>query len=331
MKISIIQKQSNRSLSKKPNLYFAPPLKIRNKIFFSFWKYTLAVMMICYLYSCEKGNPIHPEQERIAMSGGKIFTEMTPEEKQVYVESLNFREGESNYIKTWIDSSAHAPGVRQNRLALRSSYNCGINVELSIYGPADTARVTVYEANTSTVVHGPVLMVDNDDFNMTISGAEYYDFKIEPIDNPTGSTMGNLIVDPDWGGKTIYSFSGPGIDFNEDFHFECPAPEPDGTCYAEVAIEKYAGDADSYQIEFDDGTTKSYVTVSGVWNDFEPIEIDEQMTYDIKITPQPPSAVYEDYRFNILRPDQISHFYYMYHLGNTTGNINDINYLECPY
>jgi len=266
------------------------------------------------------------------MSGGKIFTEMTPEEKQVYVESLNFREGESNYIKTWIDSSAHAPGVRQNRLALRSSYNCGINVELSIYGPADTARVTVYEANTSTVVHGPVLMVDNDDFNMTINGARDYDFELEPIDNPTSSTGGSLTIDPDWGSKSIYFFHGPGIELYEDYHFECPAPSPDGKCDAEVAIEKYGGDATSYYVEFDDGSPNPPgVTVSGVWNDFKSIEIDETKTYDIIITPQPPSVVYEDYRVYIVRPDQISHFYYMFHLGNTTGNINDFNYLECPY
>lgn len=268
------------------------------------------------------------------MSGGKIFTEMTQEEKQAYVESLNFREGESNYIMTWVDSSVRKPIDRQNRITVRSSYNCGINVELLIRGPADTARVTVYEANTSTILYGPVLMVDNDDFNMTINGAEYYDFELEPIDNPTSSTRGNLVVDPDWGGKTIYSFSGPGTNLYQDFQFECPAPSPDGKCDAEVAITKYGGDATKYIVTFDDGTggPHPFVEVSGVWNDFEPIEIDETKTYDIKIEAVGSgSGVYEDYRFNIVRPDQISHFYYMYHLGNTTGNINDINYLECPY
>lgn len=289
--------------------------------------------MVCImLLSCEEENPIQTKQNNMIELEGKDFTEMTQEEKQAYVESLNFREGESNYIMTWVDSTAHLPTSRHKRLTLRSAYNCGINVELLIDGPADTARVTVYEANTTTVVHGPVLMVDNDDFNMTINGSEYYDFELVPIDNPTSSTMGNLIVDPDWGGKTVYFFSGPGTNLYQDYQFECPAPSPDGKCDAEVAIEKYGGDAMAYDVEFDDGATQNTVRVSGIWNDFKSIEIDETKTYDITITPVGSgSGVYEDYRVNIVRPDQISHFYYMYHPGNTTGNVNDINYLECPY
>ncbi len=312
--------------------YSAPP-KVVHRISRKLWKYGLPVILISMLwYSCDEETPLHPEQDSITVLAGKDFSEMTQEEKQAYVQSLNFGEGESNYLRTWVDSTAHSPTSRQKRITVRSPYNCGINVELSIYGPADTARVIVYEANTATVVHGPVLMVDNDDFNMTISGAKDYDFTVEPIDNPTFSTGGSLTIDPDWGGKSLYFFHGAGVELFEDFHFECPAPNPDGKCDAEVAIEKYGGNATSYDVEFDDGVAPPRtINVSGVWNDFKSIEIDKTMTYDITITPvNSGSGVYEDYRFNIVRPDQISHFYYMYHEGGTEGYVNDISYFDCP-
>ncbi len=257
---------------------------------------------------------------------------MTPSEKRAYVKTLNFQEGESNYIKTWVDSSYDAPPTDQKRIKLRSSYSCGINVKLYIHGPADTARVTVYKANTSTIVHGPVLMTGYDDFDMTIDGDTDYDFKLEPIDNPSSSTSGNFIVDPDWGSKTVYYFSGAGPHLFEDFNFECPTPSPDGTSEAAVAIDKYSGSATKYKVNFDDGSNQFTVDVSGDLT-YKPFTIDETKTYNVTIDAfGDNSGNYEDYTVQIARPDQIVHVYYMYHPDTTAGIIKDnITYFECPY
>src|SRR5690606_36460040 len=303
------------------------------------WKYILPIVLISILwYSCDEETPLTGQQnsDETSLNDGNKLLDMTEADLMKYYGVKDVSQLVPGYTYSFIDTldTEELKRIRR-KLSVRSSEDCGINVELLISGPADTARVTVYEANTSTVVHGPVLMVDSDDFNMTINGAEYYDFEIEPIDNPTGSSMGNLVVDPDWGGKTIFSFSAPGIDFNEDYHFECPEAT-DGTCDAYASVKKHAGSVAKYSlgVDPDQGT---YFPVNGIPDipfDETPFAIDETWAYDFSIRANMAGSS-ESFSVQIIRPDGIAHNKSFYGIDMSSPHFEtlfeDFNYFDCPY
>lgn len=184
-------------------------------------------------------------------------------------------------------------------------------------------------------LNGPVLMTHHDDFAMTISGAKDYDFKLEPIDNPTSSTWGTLSVDPDWGGKTIYYFSGVGPHLFEDYHFECPAAT-NGTCDAYVSVDQYSGAASGYVLDVDPtGHTPFQVSpITGNPSNEVAFGIDESWTYDFDIETVGGSTS-ESFSVEIIRPDGIAHVRSFYGYDMTgdppTYLFDTFDYFECPY
>lgn len=296
----------------------------------------LIVMMSMFLFSCED-QPVSLEDDQITQQENNGLSKMTKADKLKYFGVSDLSQLEPGYTYTWMDTlNAEDRTQTQPKISLRSSYTCGINVEMYFSGTGDTAKVTVYEANTMTVVHGPVLMTTGDNFDMTISGAKDYDFKVEPLKNPINSMYGNLIVDPDWGGKTIYYLSGSGPYLFEDFHFECPEPT-DGTCDAYVSVYQYSGSASTYTLRVDPdvGPTFKVSGITGNPNDEKSFTIDEDRTYKFEITAVGGGSS-ESFGVQIIRPDQIAHNKSFYGVDMTVPDpyvlvFDQFDYFDCPY
>src|SRR5690606_3432965 len=73
------------------------------------------------------------------------------------------------------------------RLKTRATYTCDMDVSIYVDSPADSADVTVLYAGTSNIFRAKERVADGDLFTMTIDGGDFYDFKIENPNNPTGS------------------------------------------------------------------------------------------------------------------------------------------------
>lgn len=156
-----------------------PPLVTGRRARKSFWKITLMLMAALLVFtSCEEENKIVDLPETLGSTTDLV--DMTEEEMREYFKNVNINEFKSDFDKLTIDTLFIKKISQHNTISVRSSFNCVVNVKLSISGPSNTADIAVYEAGTSTLVYGPVSMTHGDDFDMTINGATYYDFKVEP-------------------------------------------------------------------------------------------------------------------------------------------------------
>lgn len=262
---------------------------------------------------------------------------MTGADKLKYFGVSDLSQLKPGYTYTWIDTlNAEERMEIRPEISLRSSYNCGVNVEMYFSGSGDTATVTAYEANTNTIVHGPVDMAHGDNFDMTINGSKDYDFKVEPFEDPINSMFGNFIVDPDWGGKSIYSFSGSGSYLFEDYQFEGPAPT-DGTCDAYVAVYHLSGIATKYTLKVipDVGIPFEVGPILGDDSEVD-FEIDEDRTYEFEIKAED-GGTSESFSIQIIRPDNVAHHKSFYGVDMSVPNPYLIvfsyvfDYFDCPY
>ena len=165
-------------------------------------------LIVCttLLFSCED-QPVSLENDPITQQENNGLSDMTKADKLKYFGVSDLSQLEPGYTYAWMDTlNAEERMQIQPKISLRSSYNCGVNGEMYFSGSGDTATVTVYEANTNIVVHGPVDMAHGDNFDMTINGSKDNDFKVEPFEDSIKSMFGNFIVDPDRIGH-IQSFS----------------------------------------------------------------------------------------------------------------------------
>jgi len=296
----------------------------------------LIAIMSMFLFSCED-QPVSLENDQITQQENNDLSKMTKADKLKYFGVSDLSQLEAGYTYTWMDTLNAEERIKTRpEISLRSNYDCGINVKMYFSGSGDTANVTVYEANNPLIVHGPVLMADGDNFDMTISGSKDYDFKVEPLKNPINSMYGNLIVNPDWGGKSIYYLSGSGPFLFEDYHFECPEPT-DGTCDAYVAVYQLSGVATEYSLKItpDVGTSFDVYPISGDGSELD-FEIDEDRTYKFEITAVGGGSS-ESFGVQIIRPDDVAHNKSFYSVDMSVPDTYvtvlpaGFDYFECPY
>src|SRR5690606_2351321 len=166
---------------------------------------------------------------------------------------------------------------------------------------------------------------------MTIDGGDFYDFKIENPNNPTGSISGSIELEPHWGVDDLEFFSGSGPHYVEDYNFECPAPT-NGTCQASANIRQISGTATDYTVVVLENGSFSDVLVGFTGNpsQYKYYDIDETESYTF--ISQADNGSSEDYSLRIVRPDATTLSYYYYGRspldGATTPAISSFN---CPY
>lgn len=260
----------------------------------------LILMMSMFLFSCED-QLLDPEYDNLS--------EMTSAEKLKFFGVTDLSQLKPGYTYTWIDTldREEAKVVRQNLISTRSSYDCGINVMVSLSQSTDTVTVNVYEANTSVKVHGPVIMTDGDDFDMEINGSKDYDFEVIPFDINMDRTFASLIVNPDWGSKWVFGFPNYGPILIEDYHFDCPEPT-DGTCDAAVAVYQLSGTAETYTLKIIPDVGDSFLkhNIPGDGSANIKYLIDQDRTYAFEITTKNGSSS-ESFTVQIIRPDNVAY------------------------
>ncbi|WP_236981090.1 hypothetical protein [Membranihabitans maritimus] len=295
--------------------------------------YALLILMISmFLFSCEDREPVVEEPDKTVLTDGKSLSEMTNSELKEYFESLDLSDRKPNYTRTWTDTLSPEEFARfQNKISVRSGYDCGINIKLNIDGTSSTTDVTVYEAGTITEVASETNMEDGDDFDVTINGDTDYDIVIEDYPN---TYFGSLEVDPDWGGKTVIPLDYQAPTTYDDYNFECPAPT-DGTCDAYVSVYKHSGDANEYRLVVvpDSGIPDVVDGLTGNPAQEKDFHIDESRTYDFYIY-SPEGGMSETFDVKIIRADGIAHGYNFF--GEDMSDETDIpvttgfDYFECP-
>ena len=295
------------------------------------------MMVLLVFTSCEEEEPVYEKPEESVLTELKDFRNMTDEEALDYFKNLGIDKMESNYESFRIDSLPLKSGRLNNVISVRSGYDCDVNVELSIGGPSNTAIVTVYDAGTSTIVEGPENMTNGDDFDMTINGADNYDFKIEPTGSPGSGTSGQLVIDPYYGGKTIAPFTGAGPHYVYNYNYQCPQPT-DGTCDVELDITKLAGSATKYQVavipsDFSLPFPYAGNVLPGTFgSESVQMHIDDSKIYNIAVKPNPGST-YERFSVRITTPYLA--YSYTFTLDTTDPNeeqalISNFDYFDCP-
>lgn len=297
----------------------------------------LIVVVSMFLSSCED-QPLNPQKDQHITQANIDLNQLTKVEKLKYFGVTDLSQLRPGYTYTWIDTlDTHgADFIRQNKIATRSSFNCGINVKVSLSQPTDTVTVNVYEANTTMKIHGPVVMSDGDDFDMDINGSKDYDFEVIPFDINMDRTFASLLVNPDWGSKSFYGFPYYGPILIEDYHFDCPAPT-DGTCDAYVAVNHLSGIATKYTLKVipDVGIPFEVGPILGDDSEVD-FEIDEDRTYEFEIKAED-GGTSESFSIQIIRPDNVAHHKSFYGVDMSVPNpyLNVFSYVfdyfDCPY